>query len=263
MKWKHKAWWDLNVENQKFSLAPSFPSPYSWGHHFSSHRPWHYAGILRQPPEKVFLLLQAQTGQEKIIGVASWSYEERNFVEPARKRCPENAGNLSCPLKNLMHKHSRKRRLDENAWNSECALKFSIVACKQLDGNGIMRVCVCVCTKEEKQERVPAHAGCGRPPLSKFNFTPACKHHFWEWRDERRVSGSDTDRSHTAPSEMPKCYKDEPYGRPQHLRPLIGIFKQLWLMGQLLQVWDQWKCNLIFWTQLLNFFVPFFPQWIP
>lgn len=72
------------------------------------------------------------------------------------------------------------------------------------------------------------------------------------------VSGSDTDRSHTAPREMPKCYKDEPYGQPQHLRPLIGIFKQLWLMGQLLQVWDQWKCNLIFWTQLLNFFVPFF-----
>lgn len=45
--------------------------------------------------------------------------------------------------------------------------------------------------------------------------------------DEHRVSGSDTDRSHTAPREMPKCYKDEPYGQPQHLRPLIGIFKQL------------------------------------
>lgn len=126
----------------KIQSRPSFPSPYSWGHHFSSHRPWHCAGILRQPPEKVFLLLQAQTGQEKIIRVASWSYKERSFVEPARKRCPENAGNLSCPLKNLTHKHSRKRRLDENVWNCERALKFSIVPCKQLDGNGIMCVCV-------------------------------------------------------------------------------------------------------------------------
>lgn len=71
------------------------------------------------------------------------------------------------------------------------------------------------------------------------------------------VSGSDTDRSHTAPKELLKCYKDEPYGQPQCLRPLIGIFKQLWLMRQLLQVWDQWKCNLIFWTRLLNFFAPF------
>jgi len=52
-------------------------------------------------------------------------------------------------------------------------------------------------------------------------------HHLWECRDERRVSGSDTDRSHAAPREMPKCYKDEPYGQLQHLRPLIGIFKQL------------------------------------
>lgn len=77
--------------------------------------------------------------------------------------------------------------------------------------------------------------------------------HLQECRDEHRVPGSDTDRSHTAPRELPKCYKDEPYGQPKHLRPLIGIFKQPWLMGQLLQVWDQWKCNLIFWTQLLNF----------
>lgn len=82
-------------------------------------------------------------------------------------------------------------------------------------------------------------------------------HHLQECRDEHRVPGSDTDRSHTAPRELLKCYKDEPYGQPQHLRPLIRIFKQLWLMRQLLQVWDQWKCNLIFWTQLLNFFVPF------
>lgn len=57
---------------------------------------------------------QDQTGQEKIITVVSQSYKERNFIDPARKRHPENAGNLSCPFKNLMHKHLRRRRLDEN-----------------------------------------------------------------------------------------------------------------------------------------------------
>lgn len=35
---------------------------------------------------------------------------------------------------------------------------------------------------------------------------------------------------------------------PQHSEPLIGIFKRLWLMVWLLQVQDQWKCILIFWT---------------
>ena len=34
----------------------------------------------------------------------------------------------------------------------------------------------------------------------------------------------------------------------QHSASLIGIFKWLWLMVQLLQVQDQWKCILIFWT---------------
>lgn len=92
-----------------------------------------------------------------------------------------------------------------------------------------------------------------KPVVTVYSFQQ-----LWGCGDEHRASVSDTDRSHTAPKEMPKCYKDEPYGQPQHSRPLIGIFKQLWLMGQLLQVWDQWKCNLIFWTQVLNFFVPFF-----
>lgn len=39
-----------------------------------------------------------------------------------------------------------------------------------------VRVCVCACTKaDEKQEGVPAHAGCSRPQINKFNFNPACK----------------------------------------------------------------------------------------
>ena len=100
---------------------------------------------------------QDQTGQGKIIRVVSQSYKERNFVEPARKRCPENAGNLSCPLKNLMHKHLRKRRPDENVWNSECALKFSIVACKQLDCNGIVCACVHVCVQRMRSRRGSLH----------------------------------------------------------------------------------------------------------
>lgn len=82
-----------------------------------------------------------------------------------------------------------------------------------------------------------------KPVVTVYSFQQ-----LWGCGDEHRASVSDTDRSHTVPKEMPKCYKDEPYGQPQHSRPLIGIFKQLWLMGQLLQVWDQWKCNLIFWT---------------
>lgn len=59
-------------------------------------------------------------------------------------------------------------------WNSALLLVNSLM---------VMELCVCVCTKDEKQERVPAHAGCGRPPLNKFNFTPACKH-FACWLSE-------------------------------------------------------------------------------
>lgn len=101
---------------------------------------------------------QYQIDQEKIIRVLSQSYKERNFVEPARKRCPGNAGNLSCPLKNLMHKHLRKRRPDENVWNNECALKFGIVACKQLACEGIVRACVLACVQRMRSGRVSLHS---------------------------------------------------------------------------------------------------------
>lgn len=40
-----------------------------------------------------------------------------------------------------MHKCLRKRRPEENVWNTECAWKFSIVTCKQLTCKGSARVC--------------------------------------------------------------------------------------------------------------------------
>lgn len=122
---------------------------------------------------------QDRTGQEKIIRVLSWSYKERNSVE--WKRCSENAGNLSWPLKNLMHKNSGKRKLEKNVWNCECTVKFSIVACQQLDSNGIIHECMHarMCTKNEKQERAPAHAGWlseegGLTPLTSQVYSRFC-----------------------------------------------------------------------------------------
>lgn len=44
---------------------------------------------------------------------------------------------------------------------------------------------------------------------------------------------------------------------PWHLGPLIGIFELLWLMMPLLQVQDQWKGILIFWTLLFLSWIPF------
>lgn len=116
---------------------------------------------------------QDQTGQGKIIRVVSWCYKERNFVEPARKRHPENAGNLFCLLKNLLLKCLRKRRLDENVWYSECALKFSIVACKPFACEG--RVCVCVCVQKLRIRRgsLCAQHVTG-PQVNKFNSNPVC-----------------------------------------------------------------------------------------
>lgn len=80
------------------------------------------------------------------------------------------------PSKIWRIKHLRKRGPNKNMCNSECALKFSIVACKQLASKGIVHAHVCGCTKDEKQESVPARTTRGRPRFNKSNFYPACKH---------------------------------------------------------------------------------------
>lgn len=99
---------------------------------------------------------QDRTGQEKIIRVLSWSYKERNSVE--WKRCSENAGNLSWPLKNLMHKNSGKRKLEKLCeivnvqWNSALWLVNSLILMELF-----MSACMRACVRRMRSRREPLH----------------------------------------------------------------------------------------------------------